>query len=186
MNKPYQPGDYKTMTISEKIDFLHKVHIEEISLFDENGNCNDIFNDFHNVEDELLHNPEQFSLDDILHMMTILDDDCFELTMNLNLIKMIYWAAVKKGETGVQFFLKNLQQIPENGRSDGLYFPIQWIISDEDDIYCVFKNALKNQNNEIKTLILQTIEDGTDGFGMDVGDEQKDIDRKKEIIDICS
>ncbi len=24
----YQPGDYKTMALSEKIDFLHRVHTE--------------------------------------------------------------------------------------------------------------------------------------------------------------
>jgi len=131
MNSGYCADAYKTMTLHDKIEFLHKVHIGEISLFDEYGNDNEIFNDYHEVQNELRKHPELFHLNDILRLISILDDDCFEITWQYNLAVMIFKIVVFNGKDGVNFFLQHLSDVPKNGHLHGWHFPIQWLIADD-------------------------------------------------------
>lgn len=164
----YQPGDYKAIALSEKIDFLHRVHTEEVSLWDEDGNDNDIWKDYHIVQDELLNHPEVFGFEDILHIMKIFDDDCFELSWQLNLARMVSCSISYKGKSGIDFYLRNLQAVPANGRFHGWHFPVQWLIAEET--FSDLKEALQEQTPEIKKIILQIL-DGIDEYE----DEKKEL-----------
>lgn len=152
----YSVGDYTAMNIKEKIEFLHLVHQNKISLWDENGNDNDIWNDYHAVQDELLHHPEQFELEDILRIMRNLDDDCFEITWQFHLAQMIFRGIMCQGENGIDFFLKNLREVPEKGRFHGWHFPIQWLL--EEESYPILKEVLHKQTPKTKEIIMQILD----------------------------
>jgi len=126
----YKAGDYQTMSIAEKIDFLHKVHREEIFLSDEDGNDNEIDTDFHCVQEELRKHPEMFCCEDLLHIMKIFDDDCFEISWQYHLSSMVYGNCRYYGKDRISFYLQHLQEVPVNGRFHGWHFPIQWLMDE--------------------------------------------------------
>lgn len=160
----YQPGDYQTMTLSEKIDFLHRVHTEEVSLWDEDGNDNELWNDYHTIQEELLDHPEIFDFEDILHIMKNFDDGCFELSWQLNLARMLFRSISHKGKSGIAFYIRHLQAVPENGRFHGWHIPFQWLM--EEETFPDLKKVLQEQNpkdTEIKKMVLQILDD-IDGY----------------------
>ena len=99
----YQAGDYQTMCISEKIEFLQKVHKEEISLWDDDGDETEIWKDFDRVQTEFLEHPEMLGCEDVLHLMKIFDDDCFEITWQFHLAEMLYRNCVHYGKNRISF-----------------------------------------------------------------------------------
>lgn len=168
----YSVGDYQTMSVSEKIEFMHKVHREEISLWDDDGNENEIWNDFHAVKDELWEQAEMLDSEDILQMMRMFDDDCFELSWQLNLAKMAARNCIHNGKGRIAFYLQHLQEIPSNGRFHGCHFVIKWFVEDD---FLTFKEAVQEQSPEIKKLILQILDD--------IEDHQAE---KEELGRLCS
>ena len=153
----YSLGDYRTMCISEKIDFLHKVHKEEIPLWDDEGNDNDIWDDYHTVEKELLDYPELLSCDDMLHIMRIFDDDCFEVTWQFHLAQMLVRNCLHYGKSRIALYLRNLQEAPLNGRFHGWHFPIQWLMDGKS--FPILKEAIQEQTIEIKKIVLHILDD---------------------------
>ncbi len=153
----YNVGDYQKMSISEKIDFLHKVHREEISLWDDDGNDNEIWNDYHTVQKELLDHSEVLGCEDILHIMKIFEDDCFELSWQLNLAKMLYNNCVYYGKNRIAFYLQHLLEIPLNGRFHGWHFPVQWFLGEET--FPLLKEAIQEQTIETQKLVGQILDD---------------------------
>ena len=107
--KNYNAGDYQMMCVSEKINFLHKVHKEEISLWDDDGNDNEIWKDYHTVQDELLNHPEMLNCEGLLHIMKIFDDDCFEISWQFHLAEMLYFNCVYYGKSRIVFYLQHLK-----------------------------------------------------------------------------
>lgn len=152
----YKVGDYQRMCVSEKIDFLHKVHKEEISLWDEDGDDNEIWNDYHTVQDELLEHPEVLACEDILHIMKIFDDDCFELSWQVHLATMLYSNCVYYGKNRIAFYLQHLQEIPSNGRFHGWHFPVQWLMDEKS--FPLLKEAIQEQTIETKKIVLQILD----------------------------
>ncbi len=170
--KNYNARDYQMMCVSEKINFLHKVHKEEISLWDDDGNDNEIWKDYHTVQDELLNHPEMLNCEGLLHIMKIFDDDCFEISWQFHLAEMLYFNCVYYGKSRIVFYLQHLNEIPENGRFHGWHFPIQWLMGEKS--FLLFKEAVQEQTKETKKIVLQILD------GINVYQAEKD--QLKEII----
>lgn len=170
--KNYNAGDYQMMCVSEKINFLHKVHKEEISLWDDDGNDNEIWKDYHTVQDELLNHPEMLNCEGLLHIMKIFDDDCFEISWQFHLAEMLYFNCVYYGKSRIVFYLQHLNEIPENGRFHDWHFPIQWLMGEKS--FLLFKEAVQEQTKETKKIVLQILD------GINVYQAEKD--QLKEII----
>lgn len=168
----YNVGDYQTMSVSEKIDFLHKVHKEEISLWDDDGNDNEFWNDYHTVQDELLNHSEVLDCEDVLHIMKIFDDDCFEISWQFHMAQMLYKNGVHYGKDRIAFYLQHLQEVPINGRYHGWHFPVQWFMGEES--FHLLKEAVQGQTPETKELVLQILED--------IEIHQTERDELREII----
>lgn len=153
----YCPGDYQTMCTSEKIEFLHKVHTEEISLWDDDGNDNEIWNDYHALQEELLNQPEILNCEELLHLMKIFNDDCFELSWQLNLSKILCRNCLYYGKERIAFYLQHLEEVPSNGRLHGWHFPIQWLLNEKS--FALLKEAVQAQTTEIKETISNILND---------------------------
>lgn len=169
----YNAGDYQMMCVSEKIDFLYKVHKEEISLWDDDGNDNEIWDDYHTVRNELLDHSEILNCEDVLHIMRIFDDGCFEISWQFNLAKMLCRNCVYYGKSRIAFYLQNLQEVPLNGRFHGWHFPIRWLMDKE--YFPLLKEAIQEQTIETKKLVLQIL-DGIEEY-------QAEKDELRAIID---
>ena len=169
----YNAGDYQMMCVSSKINFLHKVHKEEISLWDDDGNDNEIWKDYHTVQDELLHHPEILNCEDVLHIMRIFDDDCFEISWQFHLAEILYRNCVYYGKNRIAFYLQHLQKVPVNGRLHGWHFPIQWLMGEKS--FLLLKEAVQEQTTEIKKIVMQILD------GIEVYQEEKD--ELRAIID---
>lgn len=172
MVQNYHAGDYQRMCVSEKIDFLHKVHREEISLWDDDGNDNEIWDDYHTVQNELLDHPEILNCEDVLHIMRIFDDGCFEISWQFNLAKILCRNCVYYGKSRIAFYLQNLQEIPLNGRFHGCHFPMRWLM--DKAYFPLLKEAIQEQTIETKKLVLQIL----DG----IKDYQAEKDELRAII----
>lgn len=146
---------YQNMSISEKIDFLYQVHREEISLWDDDGNDNELWTVYHNIQNELLERPEMLSCEDILHVMRIFDDHCFELSWQYNLSKIIAGNCLYYGKSRIIFYLQHLQEVPAGGRFHGWYVPIK-IFSNKP----AFQEVLQEQPIEIQTIVQKVLDYG--------------------------
>lgn len=153
----YSAGDCRKMSVSEKIEFLHLVHTEEISLWDDDGNENEIWKDYDAVQDELLARPEVLDCGDILHVMRIFDDGCFELSWQLNLAKILTRSCLYHGKERIALYLRHLEEVPSGGRFHGWHIPMGWLAGDEN--LPVFKAALEEQSPETKETILTILAD---------------------------
>ena len=153
----YNVGDYQTMSIAEKIDFLYKVHREEIFISDEDGNDNEFYNDYHSVQDELLEHSEILCCEDILHIMKIFYDDCFEVSWQFHLASMVFSNCQYYGKDRISFYLQHLQEVPSNGRFHGWHFPVQWLM--DEQTFPMLKEAIQEQTEEIQKLILEILGD---------------------------
>lgn len=152
----YNVGDYQSMCVSEKINFLYRVHTEEISLWDDDGNDNEIWDDYHAVQNELLQHPEMLNCEDLLHIMRIFDDDCFEITWQFHLAQILYRNCLHYGKSRISFYLQHLQEVPLNGRFHGWHFPIQWLMDEKS--FLLLKETVQEQTIETKKLVLQILD----------------------------
>ena len=66
--RDYKAGTFKTMSLKEKMDFFDGVHTEKVAICDEEGDDMNTLQDFWDIEDEFLNNPQLFSLNDILSL----------------------------------------------------------------------------------------------------------------------
>ena len=152
----YSIGDVWSMDLPGKIDFLHRVHTEEVSLWDEDGNDNEIWEEFHAVQQELLAHPERLGEEDLLHIMRIFDDDCFELSWQLNLAKLVYNNCLYYGGERMRVYLRHLNEVPPNGRLHGWHFPVQWFL--DEKTFPAFQEAVREQPEEVQQAVLGILE----------------------------
>ncbi len=128
--KDYEAGTYESMTLKEKMDFLDGVHTENIPLFDEDGDDMDTADDYYSIRDEFLEQPEQFSLNDILSFLEMLDDSCCQPSFMETITKIIHNIVRHYQQEGVVFF-SNLNKVPEKGIRFGLFVNIYLLIKDD-------------------------------------------------------
>ena len=141
----YRVGDYLMMGAAGKIEFLCRVHKEEISLWDDDGDDNEFYNDYHAVQEELLDHPEMLDCEDVLHIMKI--------------FKMVFENCLYYGKDRIVFYLRHLQEVPLNGRFHGWHFPVQWLLAEES--FPALKEAVLEQAPEVQKLVSEIL-DGID------------------------
>lgn len=64
------------------------------------------------------------------------------------------------GKDGVSFLLQHLINVPETGRFHGWHFTIQGLMREDSD-YLLLEQALSEQNQKTKTLVLNILQDIT-------------------------
>lgn len=152
----YKAGTFKTMSLKEKMDFLDGVHTEKVAIFDEKGSDMDTLQDFWDIQDEFISNPQLLSLNDILSFINMLDDWCFELSWMDHLVDIIVNIAYFYKIDGIVFLLSNLKNVPERGRLHGQFRIMQRFLT--ENIYPIVKEAVKHINQSEKILVLYILE----------------------------
>lgn len=150
--KDYEAGTYESMTLKEKMDFLDGVHTENIPLFDEDGDDMDTADDYYSIRDEFLEQPEQFSLNDILSFLEMLDDSCCQPSFMETITKIIHNIVRHYQQEGVVFLFSNLNKVPEKGIRFGLFVNIYLLIKD-DMTYQFINDAIGSVPSDTVGLI---------------------------------
>ncbi len=153
----YEAGTYKSMTLQEKMDFFDGVHTNNVPLFDEDGDDMETFDDYCAIEEDFLKHPEQFSLNNILDFMAMLDDSCYQPSFMDTITKIIHNIVRFYQLDGVVFLLSHLKDVPERGYEYGLFVSIQRLISDES-VYSFAKEALSQISSDNRKFVLQILE----------------------------
>lgn len=141
--KDYKAGTYKSMTLKEKMEFFDGIHTDNVPLFDEDGNYMDTFDDYYLIEDEFLNHPEQFSLNDSLTFLEMLDDSCYQPSFMATITVIIHNIVRHYQLKGVVFLLSHLHEVPSRGYRLGLFVNIRRLITD-DLTYEWMKNAIES------------------------------------------
>lgn len=129
--KDYRRGTYQSMSLQEKMEFLEGVQQEFIPIFDEDGCDMDTWMDFHSIQQEFKENFQMFTLDNMVTLMHMLDDECFELDMMHQLVIIIRRIAVHNGTEGIVFLLEHFNEVPKKGLWHGQYRLMQWLMVEE-------------------------------------------------------
>ena len=155
----------------------------------------DTSDDYYAIEDDFLNYPEQFTLNNILDFMEMLDDDCYQPSFMDTIIKIIHNIVRFYQLEGVTYLLSHLHEVPSRGYVYGLFWSVRYLIKD-DSVYPFVKEALMQINPNDSKFVLQILE-GTDMpeiFGINSetsefpllsewGDEIE-LNRKAELEDI--
>lgn len=158
--KDYKAGTYKSMTLEEKMDFFDGIHTDNVPLFDEDGDDMDTFYDYCAIEDEFLKHPKQFTLNNILDFMEMLDDDCYQPSFMNTIIKIIHNIVRFYQLEGVIYLLSHLHEVPSRGYVYGLFWSVRYLIKD-NSVYPLVKEALAQISPNDSEFVLQILE-GTD------------------------
>lgn len=180
----YSKDDGLLMNVTQKLDFIRRVHIGELDIWDEDGNESFIWDDFHTVSDELRRHPEWFELENLTQTMKMPDERCFELSWQEQLSEMIYAAVMYHGNAGMTHYLQHLQDVPKEGRFHGCHIPIQWFIRN-DESYDMLKEVLLKQNEQTKQIFLEILE-SIKPFSSRKKEEKVRYRKRKEALqEIC-
>lgn len=152
----YEAGTYQSMTLKEKMDFLDGVHTNNVPLFDEDGDDMDTFDDYTAIRDEFLNHPEQFSLDDILAFLEMLDDSCYQPSFMDTITAIIHNIVRHYQREGVMFLLSHLHEVSARGYEFGLFVNIHRLIKD-DMTYQLMKEAVESLSSDTIRLIYRIL-----------------------------
>lgn len=158
--KDYEAGTYQLMTLEEKMDFFDGIHTDHVPLWDEDGDEMDTSDDYDAIRDEFLEHPEQFTLDNILDFMEMLDDDCYQPSFMDTIIKIIHNIVCYYQLEGVIYLLSHLHEVPSRGYVFGLFSNVRYLIND-DSVYPLVKEALVQITPDDRKFVLQILK-GTD------------------------
>lgn len=158
--KDYKAGTYKSMTLKEKMDFFDGIHTDNVPLWDEDGDDMDTFDDYYLIEDDFLNHPEQFSLDNIVVFLEMLDDSCYQPSFMDTITKIIHNIVHHYQLEGVVFLLSHLHEVPRRGYYFGLFDIVRRLISD-DMTYQLMKDAMGLVTSDTVRLV-QRILSGKD------------------------
>lgn len=153
----YQRNDYKKKSMPEKIEFMRQIHSGELDFWGEDYDYSEAGDDFLLLQDELRDDPESISEEDMLLMMKIFNDRCFELSWQHCLTEILAGNLIHFGGERMKLYLANLNSVPESGRMHGWKFVVQMLLSDEGSI-CEFEKAALSQSSEIKTALSEIIQ----------------------------
>ncbi|MDE7203948.1 MAG: hypothetical protein K2O91_19125 [Lachnospiraceae bacterium] len=158
--KDYEAGTYQSMTLEEKMDFFDGIHTDHVPLWDEDGDEMDTSDDYDAIRDEFLEHPEQFTLDNILDFIEMLDDDCYQPSFMDTIIKIIHNIVCYYQLEGVTYLLSHLHEVPSRGYVFGLFSNVRYLIND-DSVYPLVKEALAQITPHDRKFVLQILK-GTD------------------------
>ena len=193
----YEAGTYKSMTLEEKMDFFDGIHTNHVPLFDEDGDDMDTSDDYYAIRDEFLNHPEQFTLNNIVDFMEMLDDSCDQPSFMDTIIKIIHNIVRFYQLEGVICLLSHLREVPGRGYVYGLFWNVRYLIRD-DPVYPLVKEALVQISPDDREFVLQILK-GTDmckilGINSKTGKfpllsecgDEIERNRKAELEDIIS
>lgn len=188
----YEAGTCQSMTLKEKMNFFNAVHTDSIPLFDEDGDDLETSDDYYSIRDEFVNHPEQFSLNNILAFLEMLDDSCYQPSFMENITTIIHNIVRYYQLEGVNFLLSHLSVVPEKAYLFGLFVNMRCLIKDEET-YQLMKEAIKLAKPDT-VILVQKILSGEDmpevlGSKFPIFDECADeieLKRKQELEDIIS
>ncbi|MCM1063566.1 MAG: hypothetical protein NC420_03675 [Eubacterium sp.] len=173
--KDYRRGTYQGMSLREKMEFMAGIQQDFIPGFDGDGFEMDTWMDFHSIQKEWKENPQMFALEDMVTLLHMMDDQCFEPDMMHQLVIIIRRIAVHNGTEGVCFLLEHLNEVPREGRWHGQFRLVQWMMTDE--YFALLKEAVAQCAPTGRELLLGIL--GSYGF---VGQEE----RVEELKALCA
>jgi hypothetical protein len=112
----------------------------------------DAGDDFLLLQDELRKHPESIAEDDLLRIMKIFNDSCYELSWQMTLSEILTINLIYFGETRMKLYLENLNLVPEGGRFHGWRCPVQMLIADKE-ASVVFEKVALSQTDEVKKVL---------------------------------
>lgn len=175
--KDYRRGTYKSMSLQEKMDFLDGVQKEFIPIFDDDGMDMDTLVDFWDIQKEFAETPQMFATEDMVTLLHMFDDECFEITMMHELARIICRIAVHYGKEGICFLLEHLDEVPKEGRWHGYVRVTQFLMAGED--YFLLKEAVTQCTQPGRELLLAIL---SDSLNKDCFDE----DKAEELKILCT
>ena len=105
--------------------------------------------------------------------MAIMDDDCFELSWQKMLAEILLGFILTYKDEGMDCYLLNLPNLPENAHYWGCSVLIYWIVEDEKG-HSLLKKSLPKQIPAIHNQILRILE------------EEQEYELKKTILTIIN
>lgn len=160
----YEAGTCQSMTLKEKMNFFNGVHTDNIPLFDEDGDDLETSDDYYSIRDEFVNHPEQFSLNNILAFLEMLDDSCYQPSFMENITTIIHNIVRYYQLEGVNFLLSHLSVVPEKAYLFGLFVNMRCLIKDEET-YQLMKEAIKLAKPDT-VILVQKILSGEDMPGI--------------------
>ncbi len=155
--RDYKKGDYKSLSLEEKINFFDGIHTDNVPMFDENGNdtLGTIW-DYGELTKEFINHPELFSVQDISKFLEMLNDNCYEPSFMDDTLKVIRSIIRFYGKDGAVYFLTHLSDVPEQGIQYGLSDSLRYLICD-DVTFPFLKEALISVDQSVQKLVVQII-----------------------------
>lgn len=173
--KDYRRGTYKSMSLQEKMDFLDGVQKEFIPIYDDDGMDMDTLVDFWDIQKEFTETPQMFEMENMVTLLHMFDDECFEITMMHELARIICCIAVHYGKEGICFLLEHLAEVPKEGMWHGHVRVMQFLMAGED--YFLLKEAVTQCTQPGREQLLAILSDSlnTDCFDEDKAEELKTL-----------
>ncbi len=175
--RDYEAGTYKSMTVKEKMEFLDGIHTDRIPLFDEDGDDMDTSDDYYAIREEFLNHPEQFSLDDILIFLEMLDDSCYQPSFMDTVTEIIHNIVRHYRSEGAVFLLSHLHEVKESGYEFGLFATVRRLMRD-DVTYQFMKDAIGLVTRDTVELVHRVVSDESGG--------ETERKRKQELEEMIS
>ena len=165
--RKYPPQDYKKLSIDDRLDFHNGVQNGFIPTVLEHGVDHHyiFFNtdrDHFDMLMELRDHPEQFELDHIPRLLELIDDECYELSWQQMLAKMVYKIILYYGAEGLTCYLQSLSGLSSNNYYHGCELIMGWLLDGEDGrrlISSVFSGYEDEKKAQIQKLLYNIIED---------------------------
>ncbi len=185
--KDYKKGDYKSMSLEEKINFFDGIHTDNVPMFDEDGNDTlGTLWDYGELTKEFIEHPEMFSVNDISKFLEMLDDNCYQPSFMDDTIKVIRSIIRFYGKDGAVYFLTHLSEVPEHGVQYGLSDSLRYLICD-DITFPFLKEALISVDKSVQKLAVQIINGEIDNLPCLLKFvEGKELERIEELKSILS
>ncbi len=175
--KDYRRGTYKSMSLQEKMDYLDGVQKEFIPIFDEDGMDMDTLVDFWDIQREFAEAPQMFTVENMVALLHMFDDECFEITMMHELARIVCGIAVHYGKEGICFLLEHLDEVPKEGMWHGHVRVMQFLMAGED--YFLLKEAVTRCVQPGREQLLAIL---SDPLNEDCFDEEK----AEELKTLCT
>ena len=145
------------MNMSEKIEYMRKIQSGELESVDSFYDYIE-YENYNRLQNEFLSKIDLISQDDFVHLLSLFDDDCFELSWQHKLSEIIAGNMIHFGEDRIKFYLSNLYVVPEYGRRYGWNYTIQVLLSDMGSLG-MFENAVLSMSSEVKNVVCEILND---------------------------
>ena len=128
-----------------------------LDLWGDDGDFSDAGEDYHKLQDELSAHPETLCEQDLLHIMSIFDDSCYELSWQNALARILARNMIFFGEDRMCVYLDALDTVPTGGRYHGWKVTVQMLLT-QKDAAAVFERTVMSRPVEVKALVAEILQ----------------------------